>query len=65
MLRKIVLLIFFIAGVFVLNTSAQTVDELVQKHIEAIGGYDAVKEVQTVKMTGHMIRGDMEIPFIM
>lgn len=64
MIRKIVFLIFFIAGVFVLNASAQTVDELVQKHIEAIGGYDAVKGVQTYKMTGHVIRGDMEIPFV-
>jgi hypothetical protein len=31
--------------------SAQTVDELVAKHVEARGGYDRLKAIQTVRMT--------------
>jgi hypothetical protein len=31
--------------------SAQTVDEIVAKHIEARGGYDKLKAIQTIKMT--------------
>lgn len=31
--------------------SAQTVDELVSRHVEARGGYDKLKAIQTLKMT--------------
>jgi hypothetical protein len=44
---------------------AQTADEIVQKHIAAIGGADAWRKVNTMKMTGAMKMGGMEIPVVM
>ena len=33
------------------TASAQTVDDIVAKHIQARGGYDKIKAIQTIKMT--------------
>lgn len=41
---------------------AQTADEVVQKHIAAIGGADAWRKVNTLKMTGTMNMQGMELP---
>ncbi len=35
----------------VFNVNAQTVDEIVQKHIDALGGRDKLKAVNSIKMT--------------
>ena len=44
---------------------AQTVDEVIAKHIEAQGGLEKLKAVKTIKMTGKMMMGGgMEAPFI-
>lgn len=44
-----------------------TVDQLVQKHADAVGGIDKVKAVQTVKTTGNasLMGGQMEAPVTM
>jgi outer membrane lipoprotein-sorting protein len=43
---------------------AQTADEIVEKNIQARGGKDKIKAVQTVRMTGKMTVGPgMEAPF--
>lgn len=45
---------------------AQTLDEVLAKHYEALGGLDKLKAVQSVRMTGKMIMGQgMEAPFVM
>lgn len=41
---------------------AQTADEIIQKHIAAIGGMDNWKKITSMKMTGSMNAGGMEIP---
>ena len=41
---------------------AQTVDEIVAKNIEARGGLDKIKSVQTMRATGKMEFGPMEAP---
>ena len=38
-------------------TAAQTVDEVIAKHVEARGGLDKIKAVQSMKMTGKMTVG--------
>lgn len=44
----------------------QTVDEIIAKNIEAHGGIEKLKAVQTIKMSGKMIMGQgMEAPFMM
>lgn len=46
--------------------SAQTLDEVLAKHYEAMGGYDKMKAVQTYRMAGKMMMGQgMEAPFTM
>ena len=43
---------------------AQTVDEVIAKHIEAQGGLDKIRAVKSMKMTGKMLMGGgMEAPF--
>lgn len=45
---------------------AQTLDELLQKHVEAIGGKAKLDAVKSVRMTGKMTMGPgMEAPFTM
>ena len=48
--------------VFVGVASAQSVDEIVAKNIEARGGMDKLRSVQTVKTTGKLIGGGREMP---
>ena len=38
-------------------TSAQTVDDVIAKHLEARGGLDKIRAVQSIKMTGKMTVG--------
>ena len=42
--------------------SGQTVDEIVAKNIEARGGLEKIKSVQSMKMTGTMRLGDERLP---
>lgn len=45
---------------------AQTVDDVLAKHYEALGGLDKLKKIQTMRMTGKMQMGPgMEAPFTM
>ncbi|HEV7229678.1 MAG TPA: outer membrane lipoprotein-sorting protein [Bacteroidia bacterium] len=43
----------------------QTADEIVQKHVKAIGGADKINAVKTVKMTGKLSSQGMELPMTM
>jgi hypothetical protein len=49
-----------------LPASSQTVDELIAKHIEARGGMDKLKKVQSIRLTGKMTVGPgIEAPITM
>ena len=41
---------------------AQTADEIIDKHIKALGGVEKLKAVKSVKATGKMKAGPMEFP---
>src|SRR5947209_3631346 len=43
------------------TVKAQNADEIIQKHINAIGGIDNWNKVKSMKMTGSMSVGGMEI----
>lgn len=46
--------------------AAQTVDEIIAKHVEAMGGLDKLKSIKTVRMTGKMTVGPgIEAPVVM
>ncbi len=64
MLRKIGLVIVM-AAVLAPVVLAQTIDEVVAKHVAAMGGADKVKAAKTVKMTGKAEIQSMEAPFVM
>ena len=64
MIRKLCLpAIVFLALISCL--SAQTVDDIIAKNVQARGGADKLKSVQTVKSTATMTMGGMEIPGLM
>jgi outer membrane lipoprotein-sorting protein len=62
MLRKVWLAASF-AVLLVPALSAQTVDEIIAKNVQARGGMDKIKSVQTIRSTGTMTMGPgMEAP---
>lgn len=57
---------FFIGLALATPAAAQTVDEIVAKHIEALGGIEKLRAVKTVRMTGKMTVGPgIEAPIVM
>jgi hypothetical protein len=57
-------LMFFCASA--VAVPAQTVDDIIAKNLEAKGGLDKLKAVETLRMTGAMTVGPgMEAPFVM
>ncbi|HVR12054.1 MAG TPA: outer membrane lipoprotein-sorting protein, partial [Thermoanaerobaculia bacterium] len=55
-----------LAGFAAAALSAQTADEVVEKHIQAKGGRDKIKSVKTLRLTAKMSMGQgMEAPVVM
>lgn len=50
---------------FTLTTSAQTLDEIIAKHIQARGGEEKLKAVKTVKQNGVFIQQGQEVPILL
>jgi hypothetical protein len=44
--------------------AAQTADELIAKSLEARGGLDKLKAIQSIRMTGKMSMGPMDLPMV-
>ena len=53
-----------LTALFAVPAFAQTADELIAKSLQAQGGADKMKAMQTVKMSGKMKMGPMEAPFV-
>ncbi|HEX2224931.1 MAG TPA: outer membrane lipoprotein-sorting protein [Thermoanaerobaculia bacterium] len=54
------------AASFAPPAQAQTLDELIQKHVQAVGGKEKLDAVQGVRMTGRMsMMQGMEAPFVL
>jgi outer membrane lipoprotein-sorting protein len=55
-----------VAGLTSAAAWAQTADEIIEKHLQAMGGKDKLKAVQSERLTGKMVMGQgMEAPFTM
>jgi outer membrane lipoprotein-sorting protein len=55
-----------VAGLAGAAVQAQTADEIINKNLQARGGKDKIKAVQTARLTGKMVLGQgMEAPFTM
>jgi hypothetical protein len=64
MLRKS-LMTFAVAALFAASAFAQTVDEVIEKNIQARGGRDKMNAAQTLRMTGKIMVGPgIEAPFV-
>jgi outer membrane lipoprotein-sorting protein len=64
MLRKLCIGVL-VAAVLVPAMLAQSADEIVGKHVAAMGGADKIKAAKTIKMTGKAEMQSMEAPFTM
>lgn len=62
MIRRAVTSLLSIAILFCIQASAQTVDEVIKKNIDAHGGVQKLKAVKSIKATGKIIQQGIEIP---
>jgi hypothetical protein len=53
------LFVFSISG----KIFSQDADEIVNKYVNAIGGLDKIQAIKTIKLTGKVTAGGMDIPF--
>jgi outer membrane lipoprotein-sorting protein len=51
-----------VAGLMGASAWAQTADEIIEKNIQARGGREKLKAVESVRMNGKMSMGQMEAP---
>ena len=64
-MRKRNLLILAATMLVSVALQAQTVDEILDKNAAAKGGWDKLRAMKSVKMTGKMSMGGMEAPFVL
>lgn len=62
MLRKSLILMLALTFLFIADASAQTVDEIIKKSIDAQGGVERLKAVKSLRITGKIIQQGLEIP---
>src|ERR1700720_2960926 len=62
MIRRLITLALFLTFLFAVQASAQTVDELIKKNIDARGGIQKLKAIKSIKATGKMTQQGLEIP---
>ena len=53
-----------LASVLAAPAAAQTADEVIAKSFEARGGLEKLKAIQSIRMTGKMSMGPMELPMV-
>src|SRR4029450_3511978 len=64
MIRKALALIFSFTFLLCIEASAQTVDELIKKNLDAKGGVQKLKAIKSVKASGKVIQQGIEIPIV-
>lgn len=57
------LLALFAALIFTINLSAQTAEEIINKHIEALGGTENMQAVKSLKVSGFAKVMGIDIPY--
>ena len=63
MVRKSFFTVISLLILFALQSSAQTVDEIIEKNLEARGGLEKIKAVKSLRMTGRMVAQGQDMPF--
>lgn len=62
MIRRALTSVFCLTFLFCVQASAQTIDELIKKSLDAQGGIEKLKAVRSIKITGKIIQQGIEIP---
>jgi len=62
MIRRALTLLLPLSLFLCASASAQSVDEIIKKNIEARGGVQKIKAIKSVKVTAKVIQGSLEIP---
>ena len=65
MIRKVAGSFFAFAVLLATQATAQTVDEVIKKSIDARGGIQKIKAVKSVRMTGKVTPQGLEIPIVL
>lgn len=63
-MKHLRILLFSIASLFAFTVHAQTADEVIDKHIEAMGGKDKLTALKSLRMETNLSVQGMEIPVI-
>lgn len=64
MIRRSILVTLLSCGFLCLQASAQTVDDLIKKNIDARGGLEKLKAIKTMRVTGKIHAEGMHIPLV-
>ena len=62
MKKKYLMVMYLITSMFCAVVAAQTVDEIVNKNIQAMGGLEKLKSLKSLKITGDSMMQGMDIP---
>jgi len=63
-MKKIFSTLFALCMVFTLNLQAQNLEEILENHFDVVG-QEKLATINTLKMTGNVVQGGMELPFVM
>jgi outer membrane lipoprotein-sorting protein len=65
MIRRILISFFVVTVLLATLATAQTVDEVIKKSIDARGGVQKLKAVKSIRMTGKITPQGLEIPIVL
>lgn len=63
-MKNLRIVLFIFASFITVGLNAQTIDEIVGKHIEALGGKDKLQALKSVKMEANLSVQGMDIPVV-
>jgi outer membrane lipoprotein-sorting protein len=63
-MKHLRIVLFTLASFIAFNASAQTVDEIIDKHIEAIGGKEKISALKSLRTESNLSIQGMDIPVI-
>lgn len=63
-MKKLFSALFILCMVFSLNLQAQDLEEILENHFDVVG-QEKLAKINTIKMTGNVVQGGMELPFVM
>jgi hypothetical protein len=63
-MKHLRIILFTAASLFAFTVNAQTVDEVIDKHIEAIGGKEKLASLKTIRMETNLSVQGMDIPVV-